>query len=48
MSNLSITDSGFFDLLNKVCENCPIDFKLGMMIPYTVGYRKRRKNSATL
>ncbi len=26
----------FFDLLIQVCQNCPIDFKLCMIIPKTV------------
>ena len=38
MSILSITIFGFFDLLFLVCQNRPIDFKLGMMIPNTVRY----------
>ena len=36
MSILSITIYGFFDLLIQACKNCPIDFKLGIMIPNTV------------
>ena len=36
MSILSITIFGFFDLLIQVCQNCPFDFKLGMITPNTV------------
>ena len=42
MSNLSITNFGFFDLLIYVCQNSPIDFKLGMMTPNTVRYSVER------
>ncbi len=38
MSILNITIFVFFDILIKVCQNCPIDFKLGMMIPNTLRY----------
>ena len=44
MPILSITIFGFFDLLIMVCQNCPIDFKLGTMIPNTVRYNVE-KNS---
>ena len=38
MSILCITLFGFFDFLIEDCHNCPIDFKLGMMIFDTVRY----------
>ena len=38
MSILKITIFVFFDLLIKVCQNCHIDFKLGMMNTNTVWY----------
>ena len=37
MSILSITSFGF-NLLIGACFNCPIDFKLSIMIPGAVGY----------
>ena len=45
MSILSITIFVFFDLLIQVCQNCPIYFKLDMMIHNTVRYIQCRKHS---
>ncbi len=38
MSIIGITIFGFFDLSIQVYQNCPIDFKLGIMNPNAVSY----------